>query len=195
MLLAVPGLKKGMIRSPLAYVRELWRFVSKWARSGARGEEVDCPTTVDAQATVEPNPYQEVDCPISDYTEAIQSDPNNVAAYLARGTAHLKASAFNSAISDFTKVIELEPNNDSAYASRGIAHYERADFDRAIADLRRAIEINPKSAVAHCNLGWTYEAIGDEQQAIAHYRKALEFDPSLVAARDNLKLLDATPEH
>jgi tetratricopeptide (TPR) repeat protein len=50
-------------------------------------------------------------------------------------------------------------------------------------------------AVAHCNLGWTYEAIGDERQAIAHYRKALEFDPSLVAARDNLKLLDATPDH
>jgi tetratricopeptide (TPR) repeat protein len=74
-------------------------------------------------------------------------------------------------------------------------YYEKAEFDRAIADFRRAIEINPESAVSHCNLGWTYEAIGDERQAIAHYRKALEFDPSLVAARDNLKLLDATPDH
>jgi hypothetical protein len=41
----------------------LWRFISRWARSGARGEEVDCPTTDDAQATVEPNSDQEVDCP------------------------------------------------------------------------------------------------------------------------------------
>ena len=75
------------------------------------------------------------------------------------------------------------------------AHYEKAEFDRAIADLNKAIEINPKSALAYSNLGWAYEAIGDEREAIAHYRKALEIDPSLEAARDNLKLLGATPEH
>ena len=164
-------------------------------RNGARGQEVDCPTTDYAQATFDPNPDQELDCPISDYTEAIQSNPNNVTAYLGRATAHLNASAFNSAITDFTKAIELKPNNESAYTGRGSAHYERAEFDRAIADFPRAIEINPKSAIAHCNLGWTYEAIGDERQAITHYRKALELDPSLEAARDNLKLLGATPEH
>ena len=37
---------------------------------------------------------QEVDCAISDYTKAIESNPNNPTAYLARGTAHLKAFAF-----------------------------------------------------------------------------------------------------
>ena len=51
---------------------------------------------------------QEVDCPITVYTKAT---PNNVTAYLARGTAHLKAFAFDSAITDFTKAIELKPNN------------------------------------------------------------------------------------
>ena len=55
------------------------------------------------------------------------------------------------------------------------------------------IDINPRSALAYCNLGWSYEAIGDEREAIAHYRKALELDPALEAARDNLKLLGATP--
>ena len=100
---------------------------------------------------------------------------------------------FDSAIADFTKAIELKPNDASAYTNRGSAHYEKAEFDRAIADLNKALEINPKSALAYCNLGWTYEAIGDEREAIAHYRKALEIDPSLEAARDNLKLLGATP--
>jgi hypothetical protein len=37
--------------------------------------------------------------------------------------------------------------------------------------------------------------MGDEREAITYYRKALEIDPSPVAARDNLKLLGATPEH
>ena len=68
---------------------------------------------------------QEVDCPITDYTKAIESDPNNVTAYLARGTAHLEAFAFDSAITDFTKAIELKPNNDSAYTNRGAAYYEK----------------------------------------------------------------------
>jgi tetratricopeptide (TPR) repeat protein len=173
-----------MMRPP---VRELWRFISKWARIGARGQEVDCPTTDYAQPT-------EADCPISEYTEAIQSNPNDVAAYLARGKAYFNASAFDNAINDLTKAIELKPNNESAYVSRGSAHYEKGEFDHAIVDLNKALEINPKSALAYCNLGWTYEAIGDERKAIAHYRKALEIDPSLEAARDNLKLLGATPE-
>jgi tetratricopeptide (TPR) repeat protein len=139
------------------------------------------------------NQEQEVDCPISDYTKALESDPNNATAYLGRGTAHLKAFDFDSAIADFTRAIELDPNDDSAYTNRGSAHYEKAELAHAIADLNKALEINPKSALAYCNLGWTYEAIGDEQKAIAHYRKALEIDPSLEAARDNLKLLGATP--
>jgi Flp pilus assembly protein TadD len=43
-----------------------------------------------------------VDCFITD-TKAIESNPNDATAYLDRGTAHLKASEFDSAIADFTK--------------------------------------------------------------------------------------------
>ena len=138
-----------MIRS-LTSVSALSRFIEKWAdrnRNGARSQEVDCPTTLYAQAAIQPNLDQEDDCPISEYTEAIQSNPNNVAAYLARGTAHLNASAFDSAINDFTKAIELAPHNESAYTSKGTAHYEKAEFDRAIADFTKAIEINPRSEI------------------------------------------------
>jgi tetratricopeptide (TPR) repeat protein len=187
-----------MIR-PLAFFWALWRFIAKtWAdrnRHDPRGQEVDCPTTDYARATVAPNSDQEVDCPITDYTKEIESNPNDVTAYLARGTAHLKAFAYDRAIADFTKAIELKPNNDSAYTKRGSAHYERAEYDRAISDFTKALKINSRSALAHSNLGWTYEAIGDEKRAIAHYRMALEIDPSLEAPRDNLKLLGATAEH
>lgn len=85
------------------------------------------------------NREQEADCPISDYTKAIQSNPNDATAYLGRGTAHLKAFDFDNAIADFTKVIELKPNHASAYANRGSAHYEKAEFERAIADLTRLL--------------------------------------------------------
>jgi hypothetical protein len=92
-----------MIR-PLAFFWALWRFIAKtWAdrnRHDPRGQEVDCPTTDYARATVAPNSDQEVDCPITDYTKEIESNPNDVTAYLARGTAHLKAFAYDRAIAD-----------------------------------------------------------------------------------------------
>ena len=138
---------------------------------------------------------EEVDCLITDYTKEIESNPSDVTAYLARGTAHLEAFAFDRAIADFTKAIELKPNNDSAYTKRGGAHYEKGEYDRAISDLTNALKINSRSALAHSNLGWTYEAIGDEKRAIAHYRMALEIDPSLEEPRDNLKLLGAISVH
>ena len=69
---------------------------------------------------------QDVDCPITDYTKAIESNPKDTTAYLGRGTAYLKAFAFDSAIADFTKAIEIEPNDASAYTNRGSAHYEKA---------------------------------------------------------------------
>jgi len=170
-----------------------WRLLAK-ARGDRKPPRGRRPNTESGQVTVEAAHDQEPNYPVSAYTDAIQSNPDNVAAYLARGAAHLRAFAFDSAINDFTKAIELMPDNHSAYTSRGAAHYEKAEFNRAIADFAKAIEINPRSAVAYCNLGWTYEEIGDEQKAKAHYRKALELDPSLEAARDNLKLLGATPE-
>src|SRR5262249_53002610 len=101
---------------------------------------------------------QEVECAISDYSNAIESNPRNPTPYFARGTAHLEAFDFDSAIADFTRAIEIEPNDASAYTNRGSAHYEKGEFDHAIADLNKALELNPKSALTYCNLGWTYEA-------------------------------------
>src|SRR6476660_5176781 len=118
---------------PLTFALALWRSVTEGS---------------------DRNQEQGVDCPISDYTKALESDPNNATAYLGRGTAHLKAFDFDSAITDFTKAIELKPNNDSAYTNRGAAYYEKAEFDRAIADFTKAIDLNPRSALAYCNLGW-----------------------------------------
>ena len=52
------------------------------------------------QAVPDRNQEPEGRCPIP------EAEPNNATAYLARGTAHLKALDFDSAIADFTKAIE-----------------------------------------------------------------------------------------
>ena len=66
-----------MIR-PLTFALAPWR--SGTAAGGDRNQE------------------QEVDCAISDYSNAIESNPHNPTPYFARGTAHLKALNFDSAI-------------------------------------------------------------------------------------------------
>ena len=80
---------------------------------------------------------QEVDCALSDYANAIESNPHNPTPYFARGTAHLEAFDFDSAIADFTRAIEIEPNDASAYTNRGSAHYEKGEFDRAHSRLKQ----------------------------------------------------------
>src|SRR6476619_8431756 len=85
------------------------------------------------------NQEQEVDCAISDYSNAIESNPHNPAPYFARGTAHLEAFDFDRAIADFARVIEIEPNDASAYTNRAGALYEKGEFDHAIADLNKVL--------------------------------------------------------
>jgi tetratricopeptide (TPR) repeat protein len=117
------------------------------------------------EAWTDRNKEQEVECPITD-TQAIESNPNDATAYLERGTAHFKASEFDSAIADFTKAIELKPNHASAYTNRGSAHYEKAEFDRAIADFTKAIELNPKLALAYSKPG--LDLRGDRRRTRGH---------------------------
>ncbi|MDB9712973.1 tetratricopeptide repeat protein, partial [Flavobacteriaceae bacterium] len=47
---------------------------------------------------------------ISDYTKAIELDPNYANAYNNRGILKNKLKDYYGAISDYTKVIELKPN-------------------------------------------------------------------------------------
>jgi tetratricopeptide (TPR) repeat protein len=103
------------------------------------------------EAWTDRNKEQEVDCPITD-TKAIKSNPNDATAYLDRGTAHLKASEFDSAIADFTKAIELNPKLALAYSNLGWTYEAIGDEREAIAHYRKALEFQPSLEAARDNL-------------------------------------------
>ena len=52
---------------------------------------------------------------ISDYTKAIEINPNYAKAYYNRGLTKRNLKDFNGAISDYTKAIEINPNYAKAY--------------------------------------------------------------------------------
>ena len=80
---------------------------------------------------------------ISDYTKAINIDPQFGKAYYNRGWSKQKLQDHYGAISDYTKAIEFDPKKDEAYYNRGIAKAELKDYYGAISDYNKSIEIDP----------------------------------------------------
>ena len=56
---------------------------------------------------------------ISDYTKAIEINPNDGDAYYNRGNSKDELKDYYGAISDYTKAIEINPNDAEAYYNRG----------------------------------------------------------------------------
>ena len=78
---------------------------------------------------------------ISDYTKAIELDPNYADAYSNRGSSKTDLKDYYGAIADYTKAIELDPNDTDSYANRGIAKEDLGDLNGACADWKKAAEL------------------------------------------------------
>ena len=79
---------------------------------------------------------------ISDYTKAIEIDPQNDDAFYNRGNSKLELKDYYGAISDYTRALELKPATD-AYYNRGNAKTALKDYYGAISDYIKSIEIRP----------------------------------------------------
>jgi tetratricopeptide (TPR) repeat protein len=115
---------------------------------------------------------------ITDYTKAIELNPNLTQAYYNRGHSKINLKDYNGAIADFTKAIELNPNNADAYSNRGTSKADLKDYYGAIADYTKAIELNPNLAIAYNNRGLQKCDLKDYYGAIADYTKAIELNPN-----------------
>ena len=122
---------------------------------------------------------------ISDFTKAIEINPQDADAYNNRGWIKEKLKVYNGAISDFTKAIEINPQDADAYYNRGKAKHKLEDYDGAISDFTKAIEINPQHADAYYNRGNAKHKLEDYDGAISDYTKAIEINPQDADAYNN----------
>jgi tetratricopeptide (TPR) repeat protein len=105
---------------------------------------------------------------ISEFSKAIDLDPNFELAYVNRGSVYHNSGEFARALEDFSKAIEINPNDARFYHRRGRTHarmgkgsvnsfreaflggdideYTKAieKYDLALADFNKAIELNPE---------------------------------------------------
>ena len=78
---------------------------------------------------------------ISDYSRAIEINPNLEVAYYNRGKAYKYKGSIQQAISDYSRAIEINPNFEKAYNNRGVAYYLTKEYDKAWKDVHKAEEL------------------------------------------------------
>ena len=78
---------------------------------------------------------------ISDYTKAIEINPNYVDAYFNRGISKAELKDYSGAISDYNKAIELDPNDATAYNNRAASKYFANDLKGACEDAKKSASL------------------------------------------------------
>jgi len=78
---------------------------------------------------------------ISDYSRAIEIDPEHINARYYRGVIYGYCEYFDKALVDFSKVIEVDTGYANVYFYRGMVYYYLEDTEKADADYERAVQL------------------------------------------------------
>ena len=137
------------------------------------------------------------------YTEAIELNPNNPKAYVARGSTYTGTVSvlkhkiedtprfkrvkshgnsaetyYRLALEDFGKAIELNPNDAMNYAYRGNAHYTFGKYPQVLKDWDEALKIDSACLQVYIYRSMYYSfVLKDNKAALADLNKAIELNP------------------
>lgn len=121
------------------------------------------------------------------YTDAIQTTPVFISAYLNRGLVNAKRKDYQTAIADYSQVLKQIPHHSQARFNMGIAYMRLKENDKAIASLTEAAQQvgGPLKAKVLYNLGMAYMNAGSayRQKAEQAFDKAIRIKPDYVEAR------------
>ncbi len=126
---------------------------------------------------------------ITEFTTAIQLDPQFHHAYYNRGLIYASTGNLDLAIIDYTKTIEIKPDFFPAYNNRGDIYLGRNQLDNAFSDFSKALELDPNSALALMNRGSVYMKRGMFTEAVADYERSAKLDPKQALVFHNLGTL------
>ncbi len=148
---------------------------------------------------------QQLEQAISCYRQAIQLNPQLVAAYQNLGRALAAQEKWQEAVLYYHQAVELSNNNSrqEEESTDGVLRKEAEDISQnpispkpylpktpspqnPIECYQKELAIQPESAEVHANLGSAYAQQQDWQQAIIYYKQALDLDPQMAGVHRNL---------
>jgi len=129
---------------------------------------------------------------IEENNKAIDLIPDDINAYVNRGTIKQAIKLYDDALKDYDKAISLVADDSDIYFNRGILNFKLLLFDKAIADFNRAIELQPSDADAYCYRGNVKNDCKLYEEAIKDYDKAIEIKPDHAEAFNNRGIAKAS---
>lgn len=114
---------------------------------------------------------------ITDYTQAIEKNPECAEAYNNRGYAYDETGEYDKAIADYTQTIEKNPEYAEAYNNRGYAYAEKKEYENAISDYKISIKMKADFEIPYHNLGELYFELKDYENALKYLSSAIKINP------------------
>jgi len=147
----------------------------------------------------------DVDKAITEYTQTLKLNPNDVSAKNNLASAYyIRALTFTSkgedakAIEDYNEAIKNIPDYLLAIKKRGYASFEIGNYDQAIKDFEKMIQLEPDNAQpkqglasAYMKRGIAFDKKGDCARAAADFEMVLKYKPDDNTARELLEMAKA----
>ncbi|BAZ02770.1 tetratricopeptide repeat protein [Tolypothrix tenuis PCC 7101] len=128
---------------------------------------------------------------LTDYTKAIQINPQDALTYNNRGNLYSALNQWKLAFDDYAKAIQMNPQYADAYYNRGILYKNQEQWELALADYTQAIRINSQFAQAYNNRGVLYSELKQWELALADYTQAIRINNQHAEAYGNIGLVYA----
>lgn len=125
---------------------------------------------------------------LSEFTEAIQIDPNYASAYNGMGLVQAALGEDAKADANYKKAIELQPNNSESHNNYGSFLCSRKRYDESIGHFLTAVK-NPLYGtpnLAYANAGICSARKNDLKNAEIYLNKALQIQPLTHSAATQL---------
>jgi len=133
---------------------------------------------------------------ITDFTQAIKLNPNDVEVYSGRGTAYngkgitcKDATSLDLAIEDFNRALKLNPDFASVYTALGVAYLGKREYDKAFENCNRAIQLNPEDYAAYSGRGGIYIIKDEYERGIKDMETSLRLNPDQPDIRNQLEMV------
>lgn len=114
---------------------------------------------------------------VSEFQRVLESDPQNVDAYMNLGSAYDTLGRVDEAEQQFRKAAAISPRCWKCYNSLGIFLNRHARYREAAEAWQQIIELTPDNVWGYLNVGVAYFNIGQFEKADGFFRKGLQVAP------------------